>query len=140
MQFCSVHRTPRAGVDPIDRAETALAVISLAVHRPLVAETVAIVLDDQRRGMCITVVSGTTRPDDVVEVAERMSEIGDELVGGLVLASVRPDGGVLDGDVDRWCEASDVASSHGVELVEWFVVGRRGIACPRDLLGESPRW
>jgi hypothetical protein len=34
---------------------------------------------------------------------------------------------------------SDVTSAAGVELVEWFVIGD-DIHCPRDLLGESPRW
>ena len=34
----------------------------------------------------------------------------------------------------------------GVELVEWFVIGgdtptvAANASCPRDLLGESPRW
>ncbi len=34
---------------------------------------------------------------------------------------------------------SDLTSAAGVELVEWFVIGD-DIHCPRDLLGEPPRW
>ena len=41
-QFCGVHRAPRAGIDPIDSQAAALAVIMLAIHLPLTAETIAI--------------------------------------------------------------------------------------------------
>jgi hypothetical protein len=95
---------------------------------------------------------------------------GCEHIGGVVVCSVRPatagagkairpainaaidgvaaDGvaadevavdDILDGDVDRWLEMSDIASLAGIELIEWFVVGRT-ISCPRDRLGEPPRW
>jgi hypothetical protein len=141
MQFCSAHRPPRAGVDPIDCAESALAVIALAIARPPVAETIVLLLDHERRGMCVTVVSGTTRPDDAVEVAECLAAAGacTGRLGALVLASVRPGLGALDGDGDRWLEMSDLTSAAGVDLVEWFIIGD-DIHCPRDLLGEPPRW
>ncbi len=54
----------------------------------------------------------------------RQAGRGDELVAG---------------DVDRWLELSDLAEQAGVELLEWFVIGD-AITCPRDLLGEPPRW
>ena len=60
-------------------------------------------------------------------------------LGALVLATVRPGQGALAGDGDRWLEMSDLASAAGVELVEWFIIGA-DIHCPRDLLGEPPRW
>ena len=141
MQFCSAHRPPRAGIDPIDCADSALAVIALAIERPPVAETIALLLDHERRGVCVTVVSGTTRPDDAIEVAECLATTGAHTgrLGALVLATVRPGQGALAGDCDRWLEMSDLTSAVGVELVEWFVIGD-DIHCPRDLLGEPPRW
>ena len=60
-------------------------------------------------------------------------------LGALVMATVRPGGGPLEDDGDRWLEMSDLTSAAGVELVEWFVIGDE-IHCPRDLLGEPPRW
>ncbi len=145
-QFCGVHRTPRAGLDEVDSAADALAVIRLALHRPLRAETIALVLDGDRRGRSIVVVDGTDDADalfDVVErVADSIASAGRD--GAIVIASVRPDSGPLPEDVDRWLEASDLAEQVGVELLEWFVIaddtGPPTAWCPRDLLGEPPRW
>lgn len=141
MRFCPSRRTPVAGVDPIHDAEAALAVVALAVQCPAVAETVVLLLDHERRGISIVVVSGTAHPDDVVEVVEHVagSAAATGVVGALVVATVRPGGSVLADDADRWLELSGIAEEAGVEVVEWFVVGR-SIQCPRDLLGERPRW
>jgi len=144
------HRLPRAGVDAIDCAETALLTLAMAIQQPLRAETVTLLLDDQRRGIAVAVVSGTHRPDDVVEVVEcftRSSAHGGR-VGSIVVASVRPtddfdidehDDDCGDSDVDRWLEMSDIAEQAGVELLEWFVIDGN-VRCPRDRLGEPPRW
>jgi hypothetical protein len=145
-QFCGVHRVPRAGVDPIDSPATAVAVIKLAMHLPLAAETIALVLDADHRGRTVVIVDGTEDPDSVLEVTERLADAIATTghAGALVLASVRPGGRPLADDGDRWLEASDLAEAVGVELIEWFVVaddtGRPTAWCPRDLLGEPPRW
>jgi hypothetical protein len=142
MPFCSAHRTPRAGVDPIRDAATAMRVVELAMHHPPIAETVALLLDHERRGLGLVVVSGTFRGDDVLEVAECLSALSVDLdrLGGLVLATVRPGGAPHPDDGDRWLEMSDECEQAGMELVEWFVVGGQDVTCPRDLLGEPPRW
>jgi hypothetical protein len=138
------HRLPRAGVDTIRCAETALLTLAMAIQRPLRAETVALLLDDQRRGIAVAVVSGTHRPDDVLEVVEcftRSAAHGGR-VGSIIVASVRPgqsDDATSAADVDRWLEMSDIAEQAGVELLEWFVIGG-DVTCPRDRLGEPPRW
>jgi hypothetical protein len=146
--FCAAHRLPRAAIDPIDSAATALAVVELAMRRPLTAETIALVLDEDRRGRTVVVVDGTAEPDALLDVVDRVagSIAATGRTGAIVVASVRPGGGPLDDDDERWLEASDLADDVGVELVEWFVI--TGVTpsvaarawCPRDLLGESPRW
>jgi hypothetical protein len=96
----------------------------------------------------VVVVDGTDEPDAVLDVVERVagSIAASGHPGCLVLATVRPGGGVLDGDDGRWLEASELADDVGVDLLEWFVIGgdRPSVAanavCPRDLLGEAPRW
>ena len=138
------HRLPRAGIDTIDCAETALLTLAMAIQQPLRAETVALLLDDQRRGITVAVVSGTHQPDDVLEVVEcftRTAAHGGR-VGSIIVASVRPgrtDEATAATDVDRWLEMSDIAEQAGVELLEWFVIGEH-VTCPRDQLGELPRW
>ncbi len=144
-------RLPQAA-DPILSSLDALAVVSLALHRPLEAETIAFLLDDTSRSNTITVVSGTTDPDSVLSVAECMAVAGSKSPAwcglarcGLVLATVRPQTAhnttaTLPGDLDRWLEANDITESHGIELIEWFVVGPAGVDCPRELLGEPERW
>lgn len=145
-QFCGVHRPPRAGIDPVDSADAALAVIRLAVTRPMRSEVVVLVLDGDRRGRTVVIVDGTDEPDAVVEIVERLagSLVDAQGAAAIVVASVRPGGGPLDGDGDRWLEASEAAEQAGVELLEWFVIsddlGPPTAWCPRDLLAEPPRW
>ena len=138
------HRLPRAGIDRISSPDLALTMLSIAVQRPLRSETVVVLLDDQRRGVAVAVVTDTCRPDDVLEVVEcftRSAAHGGR-VGSIVVASVRPtatDELTAATDVDRWLEMSDIAEQAGVELLEWFVIGG-DVTCPRDRLGEPPRW
>lgn len=144
--YCGVHRPPRAGIDPVDSASAALAVLRLAVTRPLRSEVIVLVLDGERRGRTIVVVDGTEEPDAVIEVVERLADslVSAQGDAALVVASVRPGGGPLDGDEDRWIEATELAEQAGVELLEWFVIsddtGPPTAWCPRDLLAEPPRW
>jgi len=138
---CATHRLPRARIDPIDSESSALTMITHMMSRPAEYETIALLLDDRRRGLTVLVVSGTDEPDAILDVADLIAhgdQRGDEL-GAVVLASVRPGGQIGDGDIDRWLEATDVLADRGIELVEWFVIGT-GIACPRDRFGEAPRW
>jgi hypothetical protein len=145
-RFCGVHRAPRAGIDPIESQAAALAVIDLAMHEPLVAETIALVLDADHRGRTVVVVDGTDEPECVLEVTERLvdSIASAGRVGALVIASIRPGCGPSEDDGDLWLEASELAEQAGVELLEWFVIaddaGAPTAWCPRDLLAEPPRW
>ena len=145
--FCAAHRLPRAGVDPIDSATAALAIVAMAMRRPPVDETIALVLDADRRGRTVVVIDGTsTRRRARRRRTRRRIDRRRRRTGCLVLATVRPGGGPVDVDDDRWLEASDLADDVGVDLLEWFVIAgdAPSIAanawCPRELVGEEPRW
>ena len=147
MQLVPVHRRiPRAGIDPIDDADTAFVTISMAVHRPMRHETILVLLDDARCGIGVVVVTDTSEPDDVLEVIECVlapSAHGGR-VSAVIVASVRPDTTTMTvrrdtDDVDRWLEMSDLTEQSGIELLEWFVI-TDDVSCPRDQLGEAPRW
>jgi hypothetical protein len=136
-------RLPQAS-DPIRSSIEALAVIALAIHRPLEPETIGFFLDEAGRSNTITVVSGTTDPDSVLTIAECLAVAGGRspTLCGVVLATVRPGSAsaTLPGDLDRWMQAGEITESHGIELVEWFIIGPTGVECPRQLLGEAERW
>ncbi len=139
---------PRAG-DRLLAAADAIAVIRLALHQPLRPETVVVFRDADALAGTIVVVSGTFSCDAVITVCEVLSAAvgGDHHraeASGLVVASVRPDQPMTPDDLDRWLEAADVTEEAGSELVEWFIVTGDAesprFECPRDALGEPPRW
>jgi hypothetical protein len=131
-------RRPR----PIRTSADATHLLSIAVTRPFEHETLAFLLDDEGVGGVIIAVEGTAPPDAVLDVLAFRCQVGKRVPAlcSVVVASVRPDAGLLPGDIDRWLEASDIAAAHGLTLLEWYVVNRIGFHCPRELLGEPPRW
>lgn len=141
--FCTIHRVPHDDVEPIDTERAALAIINMVLEPPLRHDTVVITLDRERRGRSLVVLHGTRWHDDLFGVLELLVGMDDEELDGLIVASVRPPVvGVPDLDpldADRWILASELVEDSGLELVEWFVVGA-GVSCPRDQLGEPPRW
>lgn len=107
---------------------------------PLAAETIVVCLDQQRRGSRLLVVEssdGRELPWLLGRICDLRLEPADL---ALVVASVRPDGAMVAADADRWLAASEMLEGRGIELVEWFVVGHGGAACPRALVGGAERW
>jgi hypothetical protein len=129
---------------PVRCADDAMYLMALAVKRPVEHEVLACLLGPGGRSVDGTVLSipHAARPDQVLVVVELCCELASfqPLATQVLAASVRPDSGVLPGDVDRWLEASAMCESVGLQLVEWFVIGPHGFECPRDLLGEPERW
>lgn len=135
------HRLPRAGIDPIDTSDKAFTTIAMAIQRPLRPETVVAYLDHERRGIAFVIVSETETLDSVIDVVECLCDPNayNGRVGALLVGSVRPNGDIEHSDVDRWLEMSNLCEESGIELLEWFVIGR-AVSCPRDSLGEPPRF
>jgi hypothetical protein len=133
---------PRARVDPIRNDTYAREVLAIARSVPATDETIAIVLDHADRGRSVLRVSGTTDPDDVFGVVDQIAELAafEPELASIVLASVRPRRPVEPADLDRWLEASARCDDAGIDLIEWYVFSDDEIDCPRDRLGERPRW
>ena len=127
---------------PVLCGTEALRLLFLSASQPLEPETLVFLLDGEGNGSVITVVSGTVDPDSVLAVAECIARAAENLpnASAMVLATVRPTGCVLPGDIDRWLEASAITEALGVALIEWYIIGASGAQSPRDLLGEPERW
>ena len=137
---CTGNR-PLGADPPIRCADDALVAFAAAAPCPPRSETVVLLLDRERSCSLVVRVTGTARPDPFVPIVERLTDDAcPDHVDAIVVMTRRPRGGLVDHDIDRWLEASELADRRGVELVEWFVAGRDGIECPRDLLGEPQRW
>lgn len=134
---CSTHRIPRGFIDPIESRADALAVFSLAA--PFGDDTLAILLDSERRGVGILMITGTTDADAIFRVVDLCLHAQYTDVSGLILATSRPDGDMQPVDRDRWIEIAMQCDDAGIELVEWFIIGAH-ITCPRELAGDPPRW
>jgi hypothetical protein len=135
------HPVPRGGIDPIRSADDALAVLALAA--PYGHDTIVILLDAERCGSSIMIVTDTVDPDallTVIDVCVEATGAPGAPIEAMIVASSRPDGDVEADDVQRWSEAGDLCRSSGIELIEWFVLGRSGPQCPRELCGDPERW
>ena len=139
--FCSSRRPLRLLTESIDDADAALRFVRSLISIPPIRETFGLLLDHNRRGLTVVHVVGDPHPDAVFEVgdyiAERAHDHDDST--GLILASIRP--GALEdlADADRWIELDDQFETVGIELIEWFAIGR-GTHLPRTLVGDPPRW
>jgi len=138
--FCPAHQFPQAHVDPIDDDRAQLIIASI-IDLPLRPEIVAVIVDHQRRGVAIIDVDDVDHPDGVHTVADLVIGIADlhPSAGGVILASVRPEGGDELDDIERWLDLDHDLAAAGIELVEWYVIGT-SVSRPRALLGAPDRW
>ena len=136
----SFHPVPRGGIDPIQSADDALAVLALGA--PYGHDTIVILLDSDRCGSSVMVVTDSADPDALFYVIDCCIGVTRQhpAIDAVILASSRPDGDAEPDDIHRWLEASDQCRAGGLELVEWCVLGRSGPQCPRQLCGEPERW
>jgi hypothetical protein len=134
------HPVPRGGIDPIRSADDALAVLALAA--PYGHDTIVILLGADRCGSSVMIVTDTVEPDALFGVISAFVTVAssEPTIRALIVASSRPDGDMGADDVHRWLEASDLCRAGGLELIEWFVLGRSGPRCPRQMFGEPARW
>ncbi|MFT6391478.1 MAG: hypothetical protein ACJA14_000990 [Ilumatobacter sp.] len=134
-------RLAKTPADTVSNPFAALLLIEAFISTPRQPQVIALLLDHERRGMTSLNVNNIRDPDSVLGVADSIATRRDqnERFGAVVLASVRPRGSDELDDVERWLTLDETFCSAGVDLIEWFVIGR-SISCPRALLGEPPRW
>ena len=100
--------------------------LGLMVSDPMRTETIVLLLDHERRGIGVMVVSGTIPLDSIFDVLDVITSI--DSTNWAVSSSHRSAAGsgvddLDERDVDRWLECSSMLEDAGIELVEWFVIG-----------------
>jgi hypothetical protein len=130
---------PRAGIDPFRSLGDVLALIEPMLPHVLRPQVIVVFLDDQRRGINAAVIDDIEHDDVVIEVATLMAlSLGTG--GGLVLASVRPDHGVVADDEHRLRLMQRLVADEGVALHDWIVWGPSGPSLPRAVAGLPDPW
>ena len=142
---------PRAHRDPITSASAALAVFSLAIKRPLRPETFVLMMRQDHRGIGLF----------ALETGEHLSLLIDDIFSrcvshesaqAVVIASVRPqwptqfdgadqpDGAGLHDGAAEFTDARENCHRAGIQLVDWFVIARARIWCPRSDAALPSLW
>ena len=127
---------------PVRSAADAMSRFAISISRPLTFETLAMYVDTSGFAGRTYTVPATVEPDLVLTVVETFAIAGaarPDLMG-LAIASVRPGGGLLDGDHDRWFAMAALAEDSGLLLLDWFVIGMAGTISPAAQLGLGSRW
>lgn len=130
---------PRAHRDPINSATQALSVFSLAITRPLRSETVVLMMNRHHRGVGLFALNDggdlRTLIDHIVGKCA-----AENTAHAVAIASVRPRGQSQVHYGSEWSTARNICQRAGLQLVEWFIVSRHGVHCPRIFLNQSEVW
>lgn len=128
---------PRAHIDPIRSLAEALSVVALAVERPLRNSITALILNSHKCGVGLirTHFPHRTAMHHIISEA---SQIPDSQC--VVLVTTRPRSTVEYIDGDDFMFASQLFAHAGLTLIEWVVLGRGGMYCPRVVTDEPSRW
>ncbi len=121
---------PRAHLDPIITQQDMLAVLSLAIRRPLCAEVIAILMDEEQRGIGLLSFDEPRSYASLVHHLIGLCSTAD-IASSVILASVRPY------ELSRSNDAADLqfmrqqCANAGISLREWIVVSKGAIRCVR---------
>lgn len=130
---------PRAHRDPINSATQALSVFSLAITRPLRPETLVLMMSHDHRGVGLVALNNGRDLRFLIDhIVGRCA--AENTARAIAIASVRPQ---LQSQLHcgiEWTKASDICQRAGVQLVDWFIVGRHGVHRPRIIAHEPDAW
>lgn len=130
---------PRAHRDPITSATQALSVFSLAITRPLRPETLVLMMNHDHRGIGLFALNNGGDLRSLIDhIVGRCA--AEHLARAVAIASVRPQWQSQFHCGNEWTTARDICQRAEVQLIDWFVVGRHGVHCPRIFAHEPGEW
>jgi hypothetical protein len=128
---------PRPFIDSIYTLAEALGVACLALEHPLKPHTLALVTDQQRRGLGL-VRDAPLDHQSIHNIVGACSHIPE--AHSVVLVSVRTQSPINPSDNELLRHVSTVAANAGLHLLDWVVVGRGGLYCPRSIADMPDPW
>jgi len=137
MLNASLIDVPRPFIDPINTFVEALGVVSMALQRPRIDSTIALLLDEQRRGLAMFRVPPLTSRN-IHTVVAHCSEMPS--TSSVVLVSSRRTVFVVPADIALLHLCTATLSAAGIRLFDWAVIGHGGLYCPRTLAGVPDPW
>lgn len=130
---------PRAHRDPITSATQALSVFSLAIGRPLRPETLVLMMSHDHRGIGLFALdTGGDLRSLIDHVIGRCA--AEDMARAIAIVSVHPQRHSPFQFGNEWTTARNICQRAGVQLVDWFVLNRHGVHCPRICAREPGAW
>jgi hypothetical protein len=117
---------PRAHLDPIVTSQDILAVISLAIRRPLCNEVIAILMDEEQRGSGLLSFDEPSTPASLIHQLIGLCST-TAIATSVIIASVRP--------LELW-KADDQSQlafmrqqfmNAGITMREWIVISKGAV-------------
>jgi DNA repair protein RadC len=119
-------------------------VVRAAVSDPPSAETVLLLLDAAHRGLACAIVSGAATGAHLRGIGDVVVSLAADSEGRLaavVLATVRPDApGPSRADEEFFVALRQRLGDHGVDLLDWFLLGGSYALSVAEITGACWRW
>ena len=112
---------PRAHLDPIVSSQDILAVLSLAIRRPLCNEVIAILMDDEQRGIGLLSFDEPHSPASLIHQLIGLCSTA-AIATSVVIASVRPRELWKTDDQSQLKFMRQQFANAGIAMREWIVI------------------
>ena len=117
---------PRAHLDPIVSSQDILAVLSLAIRRPLCSEVIAILLDEEQRGIGLLSFDEPHSPTSLVHQLIGLCST-TAITSSVIIASVRPRELWKSDDQSQLKFMRQQFGNAGITMREWIVVSEGAV-------------
>lgn len=117
---------PRAHLDPIISSQDILAVLSLAIRRPLCNEVIAVLMDNEQRGIGLLSFEEPHSPSSLVhQLIGLCSTIA--ITSSVIIASVRPHQLLKPTDQSQQKFMHQQFKNAGITMREWIIVSKGAV-------------
>ena len=117
---------PRAHLDPIVSSQDILAVLSLAIRRPLCSEVIAILMDEEQRGIGLLSFDEPHSPTSLVHQLIGLCST-TAITSSVIIASVRPRQLWKFDDQSQLKFMRQQFGNAGITMREWIVISEGAV-------------